>query len=378
MRHSLRLLFCFSSLSFLSLAFACGGKVTPNTGAASAPGGDGAGVPEAPPTPGQTPPGALGTPPAPGQPPSKPPPSPPPSTAIRTFAVSRFFAGDTTRAGTPSTIAWKTFGYDLDGRTTTRTSADVCTPAAGAGRDSQIDGEFGIDNAWGARIVPILQTFQHDVSPSLTSSIRSGAFGYLFEVTGLADAPGQTNTNVAGQLYDAAAFSGVPSFTRADHWPVLASSLAGGTLGGGAKTKFPTAYMSGGVWVNGARSDVTVSFFFGDTKWSFTVHHAIVTFEHPSPSQIGLGTIAGVVGTTELIASLRAIAGAVSDSLCSASAFDSIAQQIAMASDMRADGTNGPGAACDAISIGLGFDADEIADVSSMQPDPPPPPNPCP
>jgi hypothetical protein len=53
-------------------------------------------------------------------------------------------------------------------------------------------------------------------------------------------------------------------------------------------------------------------------------------------------------------------------SLCSGSAFQSVSQQIAQASDIvlgndRATVSNQPGQLCNAISIGLGFDATEIA-----------------
>jgi hypothetical protein len=103
-----------------------------------------------------------------------------------------------------------------------------------------------------------------------------------------------------------------------------------------------------------------------------------VTFVHSTPNRATRGTIAGVLSTVELIESLRKIAGRISPVLCSGSAFDSIAQQIAQASDMFVDGSNAPGVTCDAISIGVGFDADEVTNVTQVQPDPPPSPNPCP
>jgi hypothetical protein len=90
------------------------------------------------------------------------------------------------------------------------------------------------------------------------------------------------------------------------------------------------------------------------------------------------GTIAGTLTTQEFIAQLKAEAGAITSSLCNGSAFDSIAQQIMQGSDILSSGTNAPGVPCDAISIGLGFEADEIGNVTRVTADPPPPPNPCP
>ena len=332
----------------------------------------------------------LSTNPPPDAPPSLPPPtgprgvpSPPPgpvtpATAVRTFAVSNFFLGETTRQGLLSTIAWKSYGYDLDGKISDKASTDVCTLVTGSTKDTQNDGDLGIDNAFGARVVPILQTFTSSLSQTFTASIRKGAFTYLIETTGLTDDPSQTNTGVTGQLFYGATFPGAPTFTKADVWPVLASSLANGTVAGGAKTRFSGAYVSGGTWVGAPRQDVAVSIPLGGTPWTFVVHQAIVSFSHTSAAHVTSGTIAGVVNTEELVASMRAVAGRISDTLCSGSAFESIATQLRQASDMLSDGTNRPGVTCDAVSIGLGFEADEVADAAQVAPDPAPLPNPCP
>src|SRR5579871_3438672 len=64
-----------------------------------------------------------------------PPPAPsgPPSTIIAShdYAVRHLYLGDTDRSGNTDPNAWKTFGYDLDGKVTTEASFDVCTQAAG-------------------------------------------------------------------------------------------------------------------------------------------------------------------------------------------------------------------------------------------------------
>lgn len=100
------------------------------------------------------------------------------------------------------------------------------------------------------------------------------------------------------------------------------------------------------------------------------------------PGTVTHGTMAGVLNTQELIAALEIVAGTISTSLCSGSAFASIAQQIAQASDMVLQGSvvsNPAGTTCNAISIGLGFDATEIAPPTSadIAPPQPPSPNPC-
>ncbi|HEY5242071.1 MAG TPA: hypothetical protein VIJ22_11420, partial [Polyangiaceae bacterium] len=94
--------------------------------------------------------------------------------------------------------------------------------------------------------------------------------------------------------------------------------------------------------------------------------------------------VAGVMVTSEYIAALKAEAGQISTSLCSGSAFQSIAQQIEQASDIVYGPNSGiisneAGTQCNAISVGLGFEATEIAapapaDITAPQA---PAPDPC-
>jgi hypothetical protein len=67
------------------------------------------------------------------------------------------------------------------------------------------------------------------------------------------------------------------------------------------------------------------------------------------------GFLGAVAPTPGVINGLQAVAGAISTSLCSGSAFQSIAQQIAQGSDILTDGTNVAGTSCNAISVGLKF-----------------------
>jgi archaellum component FlaG (FlaF/FlaG flagellin family) len=95
-------------------------------------------------------------------------------------------------------------------------------------------------------------------------------------------------------------------------------------------------------------------------------------------------TIAGTLITTELVSSLQSVVGNILTSLCSGSAFQSIAQQIEQASDIIIDPSSGAvsntsGQMCNGISIGLGFDATEIAAPVAADIEAPPAaaPNPC-
>jgi hypothetical protein len=290
------------------------------------------------------------------------------------------FLGDTTRDGVTAVPAWKKYGYNLDGKVTTQASTDVCTPAMGAGLEAQVDGDLGIDNAFGSRIVPILETFSHELSARETATIQSGAYTHLLQLYGLTDDPGQSNVDILGVEVIGAPFGAIPTFTVADDWPMLASSLYDGVNLGTAKLRFPWAYVNRGTWVATTFVDTLIfRIALGSAApFDVAIHQPIVTFDHVVPNRAANGTIAGVLDTEEFVAELHAIAGRVSTSLCSGSAFDSIAQQIRQASDILKDGTNVHGAACNGISIGIGFEGMEVGSVKRVSPDPPPSPNPCP
>jgi len=119
--------------------------------------------------------------------------------------------------------------------------------------------------------------------------------------------------------------------------------------------------------VNGSPASlITISLGLGGQTLPLQVRSATVTFDPKAPGSVTNGTIAGVLATNELIAGLQSVAGSISTSLCSGSAFNSIAQQIQQGSDIIVDPTSGavsnkPGTACNAISIGLGFEGVEIA-----------------
>ena len=101
-----------------------------------------------------------------------------------------------------------------------------------------------------------------------------------------------------------------------------------------------------------------------------------ITFDHKSNLATN-GTIAGTLDTQELVATMKQIAGRFSTTLCG-SAFDGIAQQIDQAFDILDDGSNQSGTPCTAISIGIGFEALQVANPTEITAPPSPPPNPCP
>jgi hypothetical protein len=316
-----------------------------------------------------------------------------PTSASHDYAIHQLFIGDTDRMGVSSADAWKNLGYDLDGKVTTAAATDVCTLVPGASKQVQVDGFGGTDNSWGANIVPIIVTLNSAASQQINQGLQAGAWTQLAYVTGFDDSAGNTTSalgltgvGLAGAAYP----GGAPAWDLSTVWPVAPGSVNGCTATGGcpagtdpvasAAVTFPKAFQVNGTFVSGVPVPITLPIAFGGQPLVVNIQSAVITFDPAGPGQVTNGTIAGVVSTTDLINSLQEVAGRISTSLCSGSAFQSIATQIEQTSDIVYDGatiSNSPGQACNAISIGLGFNATEVAAPSTIAPGMPPLPNPC-
>jgi hypothetical protein len=259
--------------------------------------------------------------------------------------MKKFFGGDTDRNGTASATAWKSFGRDIDGKTTDKTSVDVCKPAAGAGLDGQVDGDNGIDNAFGARIVPIIQTFVQGYSDEMNKALAGSTFNFL------------ARTDATAAFYSGSTLLG-PKFDGTDAWPVTFDSVAQSDVNQ-PKVRFPQAATNGQVWSSGDASGPAVITFplFPGFGMPLKANKLQVTMTLAADGKTASGgIISGVLPTADLIAVFRQYAPLISSSFCSGSAMDSIAQQIQQASDILSDGTQDPNKDCDGISFGFGFD----------------------
>lgn len=318
-------------------------------------------------------------------------------TTAHNYALHKLFLGDTDRTDTPSTDAWKTFGYDLDGKVTTAASTDVCTLVAGSSKQVQVDGNKGIDNSFGANIMPIIGTLDGTAAQQLNTAINAGSFTILTYVKGFDDTAGNTTsaTGLSGVLLAGGKYSqdgGAPAWDTTTVWPVIpdpgliagCDSVTGCPTGtdpvASAVIKFNGAFQTGGTFVNGTPAPLTLSLSIGGQSLSLDIASAVITFDPMAPGSVTNGVIAGVLDTQQLITGLMNVAGNISTSLCSGSAFQSIAMQIEQTSDILLSGTavsNTPGSTCNAISIGLGFNSTEIAAPSVIAPGSQPAPSKC-
>lgn len=256
----------------------------------------------------------------------------------------------------------------------------------GAPRENQVDGLNGIDNAWGASLLPIIQRGLVSELPSAdaTNILASGKWTLLIQATGLSDDISQSAVGLDAQVFIGAPLTSAPTFDSSTDWPILASS----TNGNAALVHFATAYVVNGLVVARDASSplvIPLQLMVHDqdsgapvrsTLVMLRLHDAVITFARDSPDSASVGTIAGILEQEDVVSTATSILGDLATSLCG-SAHDGIMQQILQSEDILHDGRNASDQSCDAFSIGLGFTAKRIANPTTVVPDPPPPRDPC-
>jgi hypothetical protein len=107
------------------------------------------------------------------------------------------------------------------------------------------------------------------------------------------------------------------------------------------------------------------------------LNHAILTMDlAPDRSSASMGVIAGILEVEAFIEEMRQMAGAFDPALCEGTTFDSLADQLRQSADILSDGTQDPAKTCDAISVGMGFEASAVQ-LGPVAAPVPPPLDPC-
>ena len=312
------------------------------------------------------------------------------STAPHNFAIHHLYLGDgtvTPQGMTPSytlnDTSWKAIGYNLDGLVSTSSSTDVCTPYTKGTTAQQIDGNNGIDNAFGGIIAQKLGSIAN-LSQTVSEKIIAGSFTIEIDTVGLDGTATQSATGLGGQLFAGSDYDGTTAppltgdyFSLKDNWPVNSALLTGTTVASGSKIKFPSAYVTNGTWVSGSPIDLTLSLSLLGQTLNITIHHALMSFDYTvGAGGQGLasnGTIAGALDTTEFLTAIYQVVGGIGTPPGSDCTLVSVvvptikgAQDLIIEPDGSVD--NKAGTACNAISIGIAFDADEIAAPSVVAP----------
>ncbi|HEX8789448.1 MAG TPA: hypothetical protein VF765_00750 [Polyangiaceae bacterium] len=286
-------------------------------------------------------------------------PAAPASNGPTVFAVSRFYFGDTDRSGKASTDAWAKLGLNIDGKTTSELSNDTCKLVTGAPCATQLDGDNGIDNSFGANLMPIIGVFNATYSAYANRAIQKGGPTLLIELDGLG--PDADYAPQAGALYRATAVQN-PMWDGRDVRNFDPASLVTGDISRPAAVFF-NGFMRDRTWVGvppaagAAYLDLQIT-AGGHLLPPVPLQHVeIVMPVAPDGRTVTNGVLSGVIRTSDAVAWTTLWANGIDTWSCGGGAVESLTAQIAQASDIMSDGSGGVGHTCDGISVGLGFDA---------------------
>jgi hypothetical protein len=247
----------------------------------------------------------------------------------------------------------------------------------GAPASVHTPGDDGIDNSFGANVMPIFLGLSSTFSQGVNQSITTGRYTILLSMVSLGLGP--IENPLLTRLYEGANLGSAPLFDGNDPWPVLSSSLANPTDITSATVQFPSSYVNQDTWVSGTKATVVVTLALTGFNLDLYIHDAQIAFDLDPTHRHGTnGTISGVIDPQTLINELEQLSASLAPDFCDPGGpgIEGVVVQIQQASDILSDGTQDPTKPCDGISIGLGFNA-ELVQLGAIVPPPPPPPNPC-
>lgn len=292
------------------------------------------------------------------------------------FAVTKLFLGDTTRDGVSSSIAWKQYGFNVDGLVSTKNSKDLCKPPKGGTPSGTYpDGDDGIDNAFGKTFIPIFGGLVAEPTGSLQEKLDHGMSRLLFLDETLP--PGSEQGPHSTRAYRTTDLGHPPALDGSDSWLAAPEGLMNWTDLASSTSVFLTSTLQDNLWASGQGTTLEVPMLLGDEALMLSIRLPRITMRLTPGHEAAIeGQIGGVLDTEEFIAAFRKLAGNFDPGLCSGSTWDSVANQLRGTSDILADGTQDPNKTCDGISVGLGFTATKAL-LAGIGPASPPPPNPC-
>jgi hypothetical protein len=264
------------------------------------------------------------------------------------LAVDKLYFGD------GNSGEWKAYGFDIDGLMGDN-PASVCQPVAGSMAVDPV-GNNGIDNSFGANILPLILALDPTWPTDVNNAINAGTFTVLLEMDCLpktGDDPAFTT-----KLFGGTALGSTPKWDGTDKWPVEPDLLNNPTDPESSSIVFPGCSLTDSNFYSGKNVTfvltVPVMTAMMSTSIKLTLYAAQMTMtlsaDHKTASA---GMIGGVLNTQELLGQVEKIA--VLLNLCTSSVLPELITTVEQASDILADGTQDPTQTCDGISMGLGF-----------------------
>lgn len=288
----------------------------------------------------------------------------------RWFVIDSYRLGAADAPGVSGGVAWRRYGFDLDGRATSRQESiddrGACLRPSGASRASAEDGERGIDNNFGQHFMGLMRSLMPDVERLTNERVAAGGYTLVLRVDDLGAGP--DDAYAPGALYFVGQ-RGKAAFTPDETWPVVGTKLE-------PIATFDAGYVRDGVWVSGELGEglPTVALpFLGDALMA-PLYGGVFTLDLGT----GEGVMAGAVRATEFLETMRP--SLMRRGVCPGTETYRVYEQLVTSSaDLLATVPLASDRArtCDAVSFGVGFTVKPIAGVEGVAGAPVPPTAEC-
>jgi hypothetical protein len=259
-------------------------------------------------------------------------------------------------SGQTDSEAWQSFGFDIDGASSSCASGPFCQPQAQARVGDLGDGQGGIDNSFGRNIVPMLTAFTPTPTKEASASIAAGLTTNLIAIRGFGI--GQNASGMSASMVVAGPLGSTPTWSTSDAWPVDSSSLRGGNIDA-PLLSFPASYLTQRVLVAAPASgegEISLG-ILASVPFLLPIRHVQIAMTVSADGSTATGTVSGILLVEGLLRAASAVVAAKLATYCSSGGIDSTDAEIVDAADIPLDGTADTTQQCAGISFGIGFTA---------------------
>lgn len=284
---------------------------------------------------------------------------PPPPSSGKTGGTTTFVAalraidlGDLNADGS--------LGLDLDDRCTCLGDGPSCPSPSFATAD-HCDGPGGVDNGL-ARVFEFLSVLVGGTfdSANLSEQANLGEWSQLFRVRNYNGEDDDDQVEVAMYTSSGLENGGVAAWNGLDVFRIAASSIGPGGTSEDPAFVDPKAYVTGGVLV-AALSKSAVTLTIGESEVAVDITAGLIQAEIvPVGGSFGLrkGIIAGRWRNADVFPMLSALRDGTGAPICQGQLlYDTLKDKICSNTDIRST-LGSPTDPCDALSMGIGFEAD--------------------
>jgi len=303
--------------------------------------------------------------------------------------------GSLDREGKQTPGAWKSLGFDLDGLCTNSDTCETSDPAFSCDPKAAMpsDGDYCRDNTFGnleqgtIAIDDLGKKFGLS-NDAFNCALCRGDYNFVFRISGWNGEPNDSNVRV--DIYPSPGIETQTATWQCDLNAPLGAWAQNGCWGPNDKFTIqtgsffgqftdgnmpdallndPSAYVRDGYVV--AQMPENTNFWFPgkSAAWAYPLklQRGLVVgklVKGTDTYRLEDGTIAGRARSTDLIDAFRSLGLCENDALYSV-----LTTNVGLNADVLWNGTNTEEAACDSISVGIGFDAEQ-ADFATTPRDP--------